>query len=436
MLRLIPPTLKKTLLFCLLYSAITPAFADDGISDFFDEIASYLEQTTIDGDLRSYYFIRDYTAPNTINQTAYSLGGNIRILTAPVLGGLQFGAALYTAQPLDLNSDNPKAVDQTLPGKPITVLGQAYVQYQHSDFLIRAGDQLINTPWLGPSDSRMIPATYRGIYGSWKPNGQWEFDALRVFEFKGRTADGFSATNLYNPENTGGTPIAGLEGTTDDGAQAVGAIYKNAGLSAELWGYQFFDFAKLAYGDFQYTFKNNNGFHPIVGAQVLTEGGDGDNVLADVSSGSAHANAIGAIAGIENQDLRLTLAYNNVFSHEGAYKNGDIVSPYTTGYATDPLYTTSMIAGLAEKGPGSAYKLSGTYFAFHKKLALTTSYARYYTMPFTANTAETDFDVTYFPFLENKHLKGLSIRNRLGVMTGDPSKGTFCYDRIMLQYSF
>ncbi len=253
-------------------------------------------------------------------------------------------------------------------------------------------------------------------------------------KFKSRIADGFSATNLYNPENNG-TPIAGLDGTTDKGAQAIGAIYKNSGLSAEVWGYQFFDFSKLAYGNFQYSFANNSGMHPLVGVQLLAETGDGDNVLADASSGSAHANAVGAITGIESSHLRLTLAYNNVFSHDGAYKNGDIVSPYTSGYASDPLYTTSMIAGLVEKAPGSAVKLSGTYFALHKKLALTTSYARYYTTPYTPNTAETDFDITY-SFLNSKRFKGLSIRNRLGIMTGDPTHGTFYYDRIMLQYSF
>ena len=141
-----------------------------GIDSFYDEIVHFLDQTTIDGDIRSYYFSRNFReVPSEFNdpsQAAYSLGGNIRILTAPVLGGFQAGAALYTAQDLGLNSDNPKHVDQTLPGDNITVLGQLYLQYKRGDFLIRGGDQLINTPWMGPSDSRMIPATYRGVYGT------------------------------------------------------------------------------------------------------------------------------------------------------------------------------------------------------------------------------------------------------------------------------
>ncbi len=419
------------------------ALADDSTShltsadQWYDEIANFLGQSTIDGDIRNYYFSRNFhevpTGFDDPSQSAYSLGGNIRILTAPFLGGFQVGAALYSAQDLGLNSDNPKHVDQTLPGDSVTVLGQLYLQYKRENFLIRAGDQLINTPWLGPSDSRMIPATYRGFYGTWNPNPDLTFSGLRIFEFKSRVADGFSATNLYNPANLG-QGIAALGNTTDDGAQALGVNYKTETIAAQLWGYQFFDFAKLLYGDAQYTFKNHSGFNPLLGIQGLAEGGDGDNILAQVSSGQASSNALGAIIGVEMPIARVTVAWNKVFSANDAFKNGDIVSPYTAGYASDPLYTTSMIAGLVEKAPGNAFKIAGTFFAFDKKLTFTTSYARYYTQPYFANTQETDFDITYA--FKSKPLKGLSIRNRLGIQTGDPSKGTFYYNRVMLQYSF
>ncbi|HVV68992.1 MAG TPA: OprD family outer membrane porin [Gammaproteobacteria bacterium] len=425
------------------FAASKTAFADNstdtatGVDSLYDEIVHFLDQTTIDGDIRSYYFSRNFhEVPSEFNdpsQAAYSLGGNIRILTAPVLGGFQAGAALYTAQDLGLNSDNPKHVDPTLPGDNITVLGQLYLQYKRGDFLIRGGDQLINTPWMGPSDSRMIPATYRGVYGTFTPNPDLTISALRIWEFKSRVADGFSATNLYNPANFG-QGIKALGDTTDDGAQALGVNYKTERVAAQLWGYQFFDFGKLLYGDAQYTFINHSKINPLFGVQGLTEGGDGDNILGQVADGSANSNALGAIAGIEAPIGRFTIAWNKVFSEDGAFHNGDIVSPYTAGYASDPLYTTSMIAGLVEKAPGDAFKIMGTVFAFDKKLTLSASYAKYYTEPFFVNTAETDFDVTYA--FKSKPLKGLSLRERLGIQTGDPSKGTFYYNRLMLQYSF
>ena len=415
----------------------TPVTNTTAIDDLYKTIGDFIKQSTINGDIRSYFFSRNFhevaTKYDDPSQEAYSLGGNLRILTAPFLGGFQAGAALYTAQDLDVNSDNPKHVDQTLPGDAVTVLGQLYLQYKRGPFMIRGGDQLINTPWMGPADSRMIPATYRGFYGTWTPTDHWTVSALRLFEFKARVADSFSATNLYNPANLG-QAIKGLGDTTDDGAQALGVNYKTDAIAAQLWGYQFFDFGKMLYGDAQYTYKQGGSIHPLIGVQGLTEGGDGDNTLAQVSTGAARANALGAIAGVEVPFGRFTVAWNKLYSSDNAFNHGDIVSPYTAGYASDPLYTTSMIAGLVEKAPGDAFKISATLFAFDKQLTFSTSYARYYTQPFFPNTAETDLDITYT--FKSKLLKGFSIRNRLGIQTGDPSKGHFYNNRVMLQYSF
>lgn len=394
----------------------TPAIAED------NPLLEYFEKTQVNGDIRSYYFTRDYTNPDLLNQSAYSLGGDIRFLTAPIYG-FQVGAAYYTAQSLGLNSDNPEKVDQTLPGNDIGVLGQAYIQYQISPLLLRVGDQLINTPWMSAGDSRMIPATYRGVYSVWTPMPNWTITGLRMFEFKSRIADSFSATNLYNVDST------------DHGDWAFGANYHSKALSSELWAYQFMDFGKLFYSNSQYTFNEKSPWQPLVGLQLFKETGDGDNVLQQVSSGKADSQGYGLLTGLSYDHAKLTVGYNQIFSASGAYKNGDIVSPYTTGYADDPLFTTSMIGGLVEKSSGQAAKITASYAAFQNDLLLSTSFAHYITDPEVPNTDETDLDVTY-SFNHVQYLKGLSVRERLGVQTGDPAKGTFYYNRIMLQYSF
>ena len=204
-----------------------------------------------------------------------------------------------------------------------------------------------------------------------------------------------------------------------------------------LGGYQFLDFGKLIYNNTQYNFNNNPNIQPIIGAQVFAETGDGDNILQKVSSGAADSSGYGLLAGLVFYNAKLTAGFNQIFSDGDAYKNGDLVSPYTSGYADDPLYTTSMIAGLVEKSSGKAYKLTASYGAFQKDLLLAVSFAQYFTEPQVSDTDETDFDVSYsFNHFPWPYLKGLSIRNRLGIQTGDPVKGTFYYNRVMLQYSF
>jgi hypothetical protein len=404
------------------------AFAEDKIEDFWND-------TKITGDIRSYYFTRDYSKPGKINQASYALGGDLGILTGAFLGGFRLGAKAYTAQSFGLNGDNIQRMDVTLPGKAVTVLGEAYLQYSHANFLIRGGDQLINTPWLNAADLRVIPATYRGLFATWTPTKDWTFTTLRTFAFKSRVANDFSRTNVYYPENQGNIAIPKLDQTTVDGAQALGIAYANDIFKAQVWGYQFFDFAKLFYGDAQYTFKNKSNIHPLIGIQLFTETGDGNNILSQVSTGKASATGYGALLGAEAPYAKLTLGYNRIIPNKGAFNNGDLVSPYT--FTSDPLYTNSMMAGLADKSAGEAWKIAGTLYAFEKQLQFTTSYARYYTQPYLPNTDETNFDVVYaFKKSPHKSLRGLSLRNRLGIMTGDPTRGTFYYNRVMLQYSF
>ncbi len=421
-----------------LFSMISIAAQADGSNP--TSLADFFERIQVNGDLRSYYFTRDYTNPDAIDQSAYSLGGDMRVVT-PLVYGFQIGAAYYTAQSLGLNSDDPAKVDPTLPGKDIGVLGQAYLQYHRGPILVRVGDQIINTPWLAAGDSRMIPATYRAIYTEWTPNPDWVITGFRELAFKSRVEDEFSRTNLYNPQNFG-TPIKSLDDTKDNGTWALGANYHHQDWLASVWGYQFLDFAKLLYGDSQYVFHVDWRLHPLIAGQLYGETNDGDNTLAELGYGKASSAGYGLLGGFTYHldgyaydSFKMTLGFNQIFSDKNAFKNGDIVSPYTTGYADDPLYSTSMIAGLVEKSSGEALKVQGTYFAFNKDLILSSSFARYFTEPQVDNTDETDFDITY-AFNHFRYLKGLSIRDRLGILTGDPTKGTFYYNRVMLQYTF
>jgi len=431
----------------LLFSSI-PALADIKLGDIgkwqyigtptihvADPIEQFWRDSEIRSYIRNYYFTRNYTNPKAVNQASYSLGGAFGILTAKFFSGFQVGATVYTAQPLGFNSNNTLQTDRTLPGTPLTALGELYLQYSRNHFLIRVGDQLINTPWLNPADSRMIPAAYRGIYATWTPTKAWTVTALRIYDFKSRVSSDFNGTNNYNPQNVGYVTAVGLANTQDPGAQAAGVEYKTDTLSGQIWGYQFFNFAKLLYADGQYVFTNKYEINPLIGAQALVEGGDGDNVLAQVSSGAANAKGYGLIVGVEMPRAKLTLAYNSLATDENAFNNGDVVSPYTS--VTDPLYTSSMTAGLIEKSSGSAWKAAGTFFAYDKQLKIITSYAQYMTQPFFSNTTETDIDIGYtFKKTKNKLLKGLTIRNRLGIVSGIPAQGTFYYNRVMLQYDF
>lgn len=416
----------KWLFFILLSIYCSEACANT-LTDFFS-------RTQIDGDLRMYDFNRIFNNPDTRNETSFALGGSLNALTAPFLSGFQIGATFYTSQPLGLNSNNRANQDNSLPGFPVNVLGQTFLQYKTTHILMRAGNQLINTPWLGPSDTRMIPATYQGILANYAVNQDLNFTALRIIRFKSRTAKGFDQTNLYNTGNFVGTGIPAYGNRITPGAAAVGSNYQHDVIHAQAWFYQFYSFSQLFYADASYTFKTSTIFKPSISIQGLRESEQGSNELRKFAFASPNSNVVGLLLGTDiGSNATLTVGYNDIPQNRHAFNNGDIASPYTSGYISDPLYTTSMIAGLVEKSAGQAVKASIVCYVLQRQLRLAASYAKYYTDPVLTDTNETDGDVTYF--LKNR-LKGLSLRDRIGVLNGNRRLGRDIYNRIMVQYNF
>jgi hypothetical protein len=385
------------------------------------------------GNLRSYYFTREYGNPAQDNQSAFSLGGRLNMLTDPFWNGFRIGGTVYTAQPLGLTPDSFQRQDRTLPGSPITVLGQSFGEYRSPYLLMRIGNQLVTTPWLNDADSRMIPATYQGLYGVVTPMTGLDVFGMRMISYKSRTADHFTKTNLYDALNINTTSVAVLNNKTDIGTLAFGASYKMHTVNIKAWVYHFYDYANLAWLDMHYKLVTNSRLKPLFGLQLGHEWNDGSEILNSAGLGSTRADILGALLGLEIEHGGIMLAGNVLPRYGKAYRNGDVVSPYTSGYISDPLYTTSMIQGLVEKAAGTAVKVTAHYNFFGETLLVMASYAKYFTSPYLTNTNETDVDVTYKPEGVFKHL---SIRDRLGFMNGNKSFGRFIYNRIMLEYDF
>lgn len=409
-----------------------------------DSLTNFLQQGTWNGYLRDYYFTRNFTAAGAPNNLkANSFGGMFNYLSPSFADGFSVGGTFWSAQDIfGLNNEtqNYSHLETTLAGtQPIYTLGQGFLQWQSDGVLIRAGNQLMNTPWMGASDSRMVPATYQGVFADFTLTKGLDLVVAREFRWKSRTSSTFSATTLYNSNGLdgiyGGAANANVGTQTNTGTSLAGLTYKNGGVSAEAWYYKFYGLTGAAYANGSYVFQTGSGVNPVIGAQYLHESNGANNLLAS----SVNNSTYGVMAGINFSGDSLVASYNKVSTSAGDFKNGGIVSPYSAGYATDPLYTTSMTAGLVEKGVGSAWKLAGTFFFVGKQLRLITSYARYNTQPNFANTNETDVDLTWF---FSGSLQGFSVRNRLGIVHGlngtfgAPNAGTFYFNRVMLEYDF
>ncbi|MHB1705616.1 MAG: hypothetical protein ACYCSH_06120, partial [Acidithiobacillus sp.] len=119
-------------------------------------------RSKVSADVRNYYYTQDFGSPTVPNTYAYSLGGMLKVQTAP-LYGVSAAIAFYTANDLGVNDHNGAPAYPHLDpllmgtGHSLNVLGQAYLQYENHWATLRVGNQLLDTPWMWPADAFMIP---------------------------------------------------------------------------------------------------------------------------------------------------------------------------------------------------------------------------------------------------------------------------------------
>lgn len=415
-----------------------------GLNDIFT-------QGHVDGELRLYDFNRIYATPTVPDASALTGAVLLNAQTASFGGGFSFGASLLSANAFGTQSGTPAKIDTTLmgPNNSVSALGQAYVQYKSDATLLRVGDQYLNTPWMGGSDSRVLPASYQAASAVFTPAQDWQIVALRSWGWKSRTSGDYHFDNLYYPSTYRGDlmygGIGGLPASARAarGTWAVGTTYAVGGFKTQAWYYDFIGFAHLGYVDGSYTFKTGSGFDPFVAAQYVNESGGSGNVLVDnnaklfgVGGSKVRSSAWGADVGVNIPHGKFDVSYNKIDSATGAIGGGALISPYTAAYATDPLYTTSMIRGLVELGPGHAWKARFSYNLFDDRLLLTAAYAKYMTL-LRGDSHNVYFDVTY---KLDGILKGLSLRERWerssGGLGANPGNRSFTYNRVMIAYKF
>jgi hypothetical protein len=407
----------------------------------------------VDGDLRLYNFNRLYASKTVPNASAFSIGALINAQTGTFLTGFSVGASFATANSLGTHSDQLAKVDTTLagPANSIAAFSQAYLQYQHGMFLFRGGYQyLADDPWMGNNDARVIPSSYNALKVQVTPLTGWNLFAVREYSWKSRTSEGMYADNLYYPSKYDGDSMYGNNGSLPLHARSApgtwegGTTYIGHGVNAQLRYYDFMHFAHSAFAMGSYVFDTGSGFNPVVGAQYLAQNYGADNRFTEtgtklfgVAGNHIKSRVIGGDVGVVIPNGRFDLFYNKVAHEQGAVGGGALISPFTTNYASDPLYTTSMIRGLIESGPGHAWKGKFTYDLFDKKLELATAYAKYFTY-YRGTSHDLYLDVIY-------HLdgvfKGLTLRNRWELSNGgidnlNPTNKTFVYNRLMIDYKF
>jgi len=328
---------------------------------------------------------------------------------------------------------------------------QAYADWEYKNvFEITGGNILLTTPWVN-SISSFPGATYanqnntfQGVTANLQIMPTLLLTGFRVFSYLQFPDNGYTTTTLYN--NMGG-PMANMGSASTPGANGVGGVWspsKNYTLNA--WFYQFYDYADMWYADNNYhlPLSDKNVVSMDFGFQALTQNANGSSIPANTlmpgsttqNLGGVSSNAIGIKWAINAGPNTLTLAYNNVFGSNGSYLNGGIVTPYTFGLETDPLYTTPALNSIAELGSGSAYLIKDSMAFMNNSLKASLAFSQFFVNQVYATQANqvTEYDAALQYTVPHTTLNFWS--RLVYVSQPDYAGGSFLQPRLIVNYTF
>ena len=428
------------------------------------------------GKVRGYDFVRLNSTKNAANpnRRAIAFGAlphlDYHIGDTPLNIGYTYGGSTG----FGLNGPSPITnsahVDNTLPGYPLDQpIHELYLQYKDPNAMVTVGDQELNYPWSPNSDSRVLPASYQGIDSAFKIEPKLTFGLTRIVRFETRNSSNFEANTLLTAPYPGTSSLVANGHTITPGTLRVALNYKpvnNVSITAE--NYEFYNLANLAYAEGKFGLAKTSQANPYLAIQYVAENSLGKNQIGRIDNHTIGAqfgtNVAKGLLFTASTDIApwhyaivtaatAAAAEKGIFipgggtgaavsAGGGKYRvaYGGIASPYTDSLGTDPLYTTQITQGMADRrSAGNAFKTAFIYTNPSKQLKLIADEAWFqYSNDISRNlTSEFNVDGTYFfNKVRPGPYKGFFVRVRIAPRTVPTVPYTFTYQRFITEYDF
>jgi hypothetical protein len=388
---------------------------------FSSPLDSLIYQSTLKGKIRSYMQSRELNVLK--DERLYLLGAQINFETGPVMG-LQAGGTYFVANDFDVNRDDLVSKNPLIPPSNINIFGEAYLQYKNEKTLVKAGRQVIDTPFMNPADSFMFPVSYLGYRVTQKILDNWELTGFHATEVKIRQSDTFEDAGQFV------TKRLGIEPTNTAGTTALGTKWNKGSAKLEVWDYYFYDLFNMIYVQGDFEFDQMSGIQPYLSLQAGHEFEIEESLLGEVNSWM-----FGALLGAKWDRFDVSYMVNFIPKDVDSFRNGGYHSPYN--FATDALYTNSLDGGLTIKDTafvGSAQKANIEYSP-NEDLWIRLAYV-FFDMDRSVggrDSGELNFDIAY---QFNGALEGLDVRYRLGWVDSRIESENLIENRLIFQYIF
>lgn len=359
-------------------------------------------------------------------------------------GGFALGGALQTGA-VAVQTGQPNTFGTTGVFFPT----QAYLDYEYKNtFEITGGNILLTTPWVNSISSfpgatyANVNNTYQGVSANLQITPTLLLRGFRAFTYLQYPDNGYVPTTLYN---TNGGPMANMGSASTPGTNGVGGVWNpSKNYTLNVWFYQFYDYADMWYADNKYHLPLADSISFDFGMQALTQSANGSSIPSATlmpgsttqNLGGVSGNAIGLKWAINVAHNTLAFAYNNVFGSSNSYLNGGIVTPYTYGLETDPLYTTPALNSIAELGSGSAYLIKDSMAFMDNSLKASLSFSQFFVNQVYVTQANqiTEYDAALQYTIPHTTLNFWS--RMVFVSRPDYAGGSFLQPRFIINYIF
>jgi hypothetical protein len=215
-----------------------------------------------------------------------SLGGKLHIETN-VLSGINVGASFYTSTQLGQNDGAGVPFFDT-NNHSYSILGEAYIQGQWGNTILKIGRQEIDTPYADTDDVGMVPNTFEAAVLINKDIKDTTLFLAQLQKWSGVDSDKVDRFTKLN----------------NNGVQVLGITYegiKNTTFSG--WFYHIQNNVNIAYLDASYEGENNTLTYSLTSQYSLQD--YKDNTRSTIYG-------IGGSLGLKNSGFTASIAYNNV----------------------------------------------------------------------------------------------------------------------------
>ncbi|WP_304511859.1 OprD family outer membrane porin [Desulfobacula sp.] len=381
-----------------------------------DDLASAFKEGKISGNIRSYYFTRDFDK-KTADTEDFAIGGVLNAQTAP-LKGFSVSVGFKTSQGASWNDDDMGvhglfAKDSKGDHENYTALNQYYLQFEGFDTKVKFGAQNITTPWLNAHDIRLTPNTYRALSIVNKSIPKVELYAYYVDEIMTRTSTEFqSMSESISSKITDEKPVI-----------IGGIVWKAPGaLKIQFWDYYTQDVHNMAYMRADYSYKLNKDYTLLAGLRLFNQDDVGDALAGEIDTYMA-----GGSLGVKAYGARLDLLYAKVGDDSLVIQWGHNKVIAQQVYGSD-------------KADQDSYGAKLFYDFGQIGLKGLSSYVYYatYDTPDSGKNASQDFDEIDLDlqYKFDKSLKGLSLRLRHAIVQKAQGGEDLTDSRVYLQYVF